>query len=201
MKKPTPEPAPDNAEAPDQSPGMQRFDEWAEDMLAQPELDVTKLSGSLRDVMLELFRHRPKAWSEMVESEQRDCARLIQNAVDGFLSEAVLLIAAEGRPNIEARLEKFTGKGGKYQASLIAVGGPEMAAQLARLDGHEVLIISADAASFQRGEPAKVQPDQAALEMDEEEPGAELEEGADPETGEVPRESSEDETASAAQGD
>lgn len=141
-----------------------------EGLVVDAPLNVATLGADLRDLMLELFRHRPKAFGEMKADEQRDTARLVTNAVNAALAEAVTIIAAEDRPSIDARLEKFAVKGGKYQVTLIAVGGPDLAADLARLDGHEVLIISADAAPFTRARAAPISPDQAPLEFHEPEP-------------------------------
>jgi hypothetical protein len=145
--------------------------EKLEQIAAESPLDLATLSGDLRDTMLELFRHRPKLWDQMPQAEQRDVSYLIEQAVITALSRATQLLAAEGRPSIHARLEKFTAKGGKYQAALVTQGGPELASDLARLDGHVVLIISADAKEF-RGErgPVALDPDQRPLELDEELP-------------------------------
>jgi hypothetical protein len=145
------------------------------------DLDPAQLSGSLRDAVLDLFRHRPKAWAQMTEAEQRDVSYSVERAVNGLVEKAVAIIAADERPFIEARLEKFTAKAGKYQAALVAQGGPELAADLARLDGHEVLIISADAGQYTRADPAQTDPDEPPLEFGEPD---ELPDH-DPETGEL----------------
>lgn len=63
-------------------------------------------------------------------------------------------------------MEKFAGKGGKFQVTLIAMGGPELASALARLDGHKVLVISADADPYLAERPAATRPDQEPLEFE-----------------------------------
>lgn len=153
----------------------------------EPNLDIGDLAGSLRDSMLELFRHRPKPWSAMTEAEQRDVAFAVERSVQSTVRAACVLLAAEDRPHIMARLEKFTAKGGKYQAALVSQGGPELAADLARLDGHVVLIISADGERYANPDgDAAVQPDEPPLEFDAEQPVADEDEAEElPEHDEV----------------
>ena len=145
--------------------------ERIEEIAQSADIDVDGMADSVRDTMLEIFKHRPKPWSAMNQAEQRDVATAVSQAVNATIVRACAIIAGEGRANIEARLEKFGGKGGKYQATLVAQGGPELAAKLAELDGHSVLIISADASRFTRPTSApKLEPDQRPLELDEESP-------------------------------
>lgn len=175
-----------------QDEGMERHLERLEEIADEAPVDIEALSGSLRDAVLELFRHRPKLWAQMSQAEQRDTAFAVERAVNVLVARAVLELAAEDRPHILARLEKFTAKGGKYQAALVSQGGPELAADLARLDGHVVLIISADADRYTRAGEAKTEPDQAPLEFDEpaepedeEEAEGEADPPHDPATGEI----------------
>lgn len=156
--------------------------------LLRPE----ELVADLRDTMLELFRHRPALWESMQEAEQRDVARIIHNCCVGAISEACAIIASEGRPSISAKLEKCAFKGGTFAIALKAMGGPELAAEIAELDGHEVLIISADAAPFSSPRQPATMADQAPLEFDEAEPDLPAHEE---ETGELMDEALEEEKA------
>lgn len=137
------------------------------DIAAECPLDLETLTADLRDGMLEIFRHRPKPWDQMLESDRLAVAKLVQTAVNAVVTRAVELLAADDRPGLKARLEKFAGKGGKFQITLVALGEPEMAADLARMDGHEVLVISADAQPYQTARKPRIPPDQAPLEFNE----------------------------------
>lgn len=156
------------------------FESRAAELLDTFDLKADSIGGALQVLVLDLFKHRPKPWDAMLEDEQRSVARSIRNAVNEALSEACLMIAEGGQHSILARLEKFVGKGGKYQASLVAQGGPELAMELAKLDGRTVVIIDADARDFD-GESIGSAPDQAPLEFDEEEESP----PHDEETGEI----------------
>lgn len=160
------------------------FEERATEVIETAPLDIASLGGDLRDMMLELFKHRPKPWDAMLEDERRGIVRNLKSAVDDALAEVARVIAAEGRDFIMARLDKFTAKGGKYQATLIAQGEADLAMEFARLDGHAVLIISADAEAYQgsRSEP-DIPADQPPLEFGEEPLPAH-----DPATGELAEE-------------
>jgi hypothetical protein len=88
------------------------------------------------------------------------------------MKSACRQIAEDGRPSIDAQLVKFSSKSGAFQVTLEANGGPDMAGDLARMDGHHVLIISADAERYTKRRPAETKPDQAPLEFDDPEPKA-----------------------------
>lgn len=143
------------------------FESRAAELLENFDLKADSIGGALQMLVLDLFKHRPKPWDAMLEAEQASVARSIRNAVNEAMAEACLMIAEGGQHSIIARLEKFVGKGGKYQASLVAQGGPELAMELAKLDGRTVVIIDADARDFD-GQPIGSAPDQAPLEFDEE---------------------------------
>ena len=119
----------------------------------------------------------------MNEDEQRDMATILTGSAERMVKAVVELVAARGQHTITARLEKFTGKQGEFQATLKIVGGPEFALDLGKLAGKAVLLVDADAAQFYGIErPAEVQADAPEL-FDEEEPVAEpvdLEEAAIP---------------------
>lgn len=148
--------------------GAALFESRALELVERFGVEVESIGQGLRDLALELFKHRPKPWDAMLEEEQRGVARSIRLAVDEALAEACLLIAEGGQHSISARLEKFTGKGGKYQATIISQGGPELASELAKLDGKTVVLIDADARQYTAGPDIGTAPDQAPLEFDEE---------------------------------
>lgn len=144
------------------------FESKVEELLAGTALDINALGRGLQDLVLELFKLRPKPWDAMLQDEQRSVARSTRLAIDEFLAEACLLIAAQGQHQIVARLEKFVGKGGKYQVALALQGGPELAMDLAKLDGKTVLIVDADSRPYEGSAPDPSQSDQPPLEFDEE---------------------------------
>jgi hypothetical protein len=138
-----------------------------EALASDRELDPRQLVGDIRDTILDFMRHKPKPYDQLPENEQRDLAWDIESGVGILVRRAVALIAAEDRPSVPATLKQVTGKNGSYKVSLEAVGTPEMAAALARLDGHEVLIISSDSEPYAGRAPAATRPDQMPMEFAE----------------------------------
>lgn len=143
------------------------FESRAQELLENFDMKADSIGGALQEFALDLFKHRPKPWDAMLEAEQQSVARSLRLAVNEALAEACLMIAEGGQHSVQARLEKFGGKGGKYQATLVTQGGPELAMELAKLDGRTVLIIDADARDFEGGSIGSA-PDQRPLEFDEE---------------------------------
>lgn len=163
----------------EQSVATARF----ETMLGEQDmqLNVDGLVCDLRDIILEQFKHRPKVWSAHTQAEQTDMANAIEEGAARIVQSIVTLVASRGQHVIPARLEKFVAKGGEYQLTLKAVGDPELAKDLAKMNSKAVLLVDADAAPFYGMTEAEIMRDAPEL-FDEEEPTAEpvdLEEAAE----------------------
>jgi hypothetical protein len=148
----------------------------AEEMeVEQPEfngqIEADTIVSDLRDIILTMLKERPKPWDQMLEDEQRDIAAGVTNSAHDIVAAIVQLVASRDQHVIPARLEKFTGKGVEYQATLKAVGGPEIATDLAKLAGKAVLLVDADASAVYGVErPAEIDADAPEL-FNEAEPG------------------------------
>jgi len=114
------------------------------------------LFGDLRDAILDRLKHMPKPWTVMTESEQRDMIYGVEQVARHLVHEAVQIIAASGRPAIEARLEiKIVIRANRHHG---------LREQLLDSVGKPVLIVVADEEAYM-GEraPAKPEPDQQSL--------------------------------------
>lgn len=160
------------------------FDEQLEKLqqiVLDAEFDTGSLLGGVRDTLLEIFKHRPKAWSQMSEAEHRDLGKALENAAQALIRRVVLVVTEEDEIAVTGTLKGYSAKGGDFQLKVEAQGDDETALQLFKMDGHSVVIISADASKFlgKNGE-AEVIPDQAALAFsDSEEPPKEPAEEVD----------------------
>jgi hypothetical protein len=142
---------------------VERLTKIAEDA----EFESGTLLGDIRDTMLEQFKHRPKPWSQMSESEQRDLAKALENSARTLLRKLVIVVAEEDLPSVHATLKGYGVKGDIFSLKAEARGDEETALQLFKLDGHDVVLMSASADRFlsQRKDP-DVQPDQPGLALD-----------------------------------
>jgi hypothetical protein len=149
--------------------------ERLETIVLNAEFDNGSLMGSVRDAMLDVFRNRPKPWSQMSEQEQRDMGKALENVATTLIRRVVLVVAEEDEIAVTGTLKGYSAKGGDFKLTVEAAGDDETALELYKMDGHAVVIMSADAAKFlKKNKDADVEPDQPALEFaDEETPPAE----------------------------
>lgn len=131
--------------------------------------------GDLRDVLLDLFRHRPKLWSAMSAGEQQDMARHVEKVAQQVLRKVVVSIAQEDMENIQATfLGDFSVKGESIQAKIKIdhVDGESLLAAYA-LAGHKIIIVSADEKRFaaQRRD-VDIMPDQLPMTFADDKPKA-----------------------------
>lgn len=75
-------------------------------------LDTRTLVGDLRDTFLDMFRTRPKPWSQMTEDEQRQVIIALEQASRHLVTQAVQLVSAAGDGSFTAKLEKYADGGG-----------------------------------------------------------------------------------------
>lgn len=131
------------------------------------EFESGTLLGGIRDPLIEIIKHRPKAWSQMSESEQRDQVKTIEQIARTFIRRVVLVVAEQEEISVTATLKGYSADGEVFKLKLEARGDEDTALQLFRMDGHEVVVMSADAARFLgQKKDADVQLDQPALELD-----------------------------------
>lgn len=128
------------------------------------EFESGSLVGDIRDTMLDIFKNRPKPWSAMSESEQRDVAKALENVAKTFIRKTVVVVAEEDLFSVMGQLKGYSGKGGTFKLNVEARGDEETARELFNMDGHDVVIMSADAQRFLgQKQDAEIQPDAPQL--------------------------------------
>jgi hypothetical protein len=106
------------------------------------------LVGDIRDTMLDLFKSRPKTWSQMSEAEQRDTSKGLENVAKLLLRKLTIVIAEQDEVSVHATLKGYSVKGGAFKLNAEAKGDEETALRLFEMDGHAVVIMSAEAERF-----------------------------------------------------
>lgn len=75
-------------------------------------LQTGTLAGDVRDTLLDMFRTRPKTWSQMTEAEQQDIGRALEYAARQLVRGVVDTIRSDGHDEpVRAILEGYTDKG------------------------------------------------------------------------------------------
>jgi hypothetical protein len=122
------------------------------------------LMGDIRDVILDRLKAMPKPWTVMSENEQRDLIYGVESAAENLIRRAALLIAANGYPIIEGRVEQSALKDDIKTVVRVSKHHPD---RLSLLDaaGHSCIIVIADVAQFM-GERAPAEPDPEQPELD-----------------------------------
>lgn len=143
------------------------FDKHVERLMSiaeQAEFESGTLVGDIRDTMLDVFKNRPKPWSQLSEAEQRDLAKALDNVAKTFIRKVVRVVAEEDLFSIDGVIKGYSGKGGAFKVNIEARGDEQTATELFKMDGHDVVIMSADASRFTgQKKDAEVQPDQPAF--------------------------------------
>lgn len=98
------------------------------------------MKGDLRDLVLDLFKHRKKSWQEMGEAEQREVASNTEMSIAHAIDKAVQIMAADGRQTILATLEQITIKDGIKAVAVLDKHSPYRH-DLADAQGKEILIV------------------------------------------------------------
>jgi hypothetical protein len=134
----------------------------------QAELIAGSLVGDIRDAMMEAFKHRPKPWSQMLAGEQADVAKAMEYAAKVVVNKAVLALAAEDRPSIQAVFKGYADKAGELTGTVkfLNVQDADVLA-LHRASGKTILLVVADSQAFsgQRRAP-QVDADEAELDFE-----------------------------------
>lgn len=126
-------------------------------------LDTENLMGDVRDALLDRIKTIPHSWKIMKQEEQADmidgCERIARNLV----TEAVRMIAANGRTVIPALLEQCTIKDGVKAVLTMSQHDPHRH-ELTDAVGKPVLVVVADASQYMGGgDQPKPEPDQSDI--------------------------------------
>ena len=143
------------------------------------EFDSGTLLGDIRDTMLQLYKDRPKPWSQLSNQEQRDVARNLDMVAKEIIRKVVLIVAEGEQESIHATLESYSEKDG-FKISLKALATKETAIALFEATGSPVIVQRADYRQYHgQRKDAETMPDQPDLGFADP-PKEEAEEGKKP---------------------
>jgi len=135
-------------------------------------LQTGTLAGDVRDTLLDLYKTRPKTWSQMTEAEQQDIGRALEYAARELVKGVVDTIRTDGQEApVRAILEGYTDKGDVKAALKIKTGDEEDANRtilaLHKARGKMVLITIASPDDYLgEREALHVDPDQSGLKFE-----------------------------------
>lgn len=133
----------------------------------EAEFESGSLVGDIRDALVDIFKNRPKPWSQLSEAEQRDLHKGLEQSAKMVLKKLVLVIAEEDDVSVQAVLKGYSVKGDAFKLTVEAKGDADTALELFKMDGHDVVLIRADSKRFHgQKRDGEVQPDQPALEFE-----------------------------------
>jgi hypothetical protein len=134
-----------------------------ETMAVEAEFESGTLVGDIRDLIVGIFKERPKPWSQMSQSQQRDVGKMAEAVAEKVIRKAVRVIAEQDDITVHAALKSYS-SGDGFDIKLKAASDEETALQLYRLQGHDVVLISADSNRFKgQKKPIDTQPDEPDL--------------------------------------
>lgn len=129
--------------------------------------DLKQLVAVNRDAMIEVFKHRQKPWGQLSAGEQGDVAKALEHASKILVRKIVVILAAQNRPHVRAKLEGYGEDSGvKIKLSLAAMTPEDQSTAILLLHGavrKEVLIVTADAEAHAGAKKAKIEPDDPEL--------------------------------------
>lgn len=149
-------------------------------------LDAKFETGSLladaTALAVEMFKHRPKLWSEMSQLEQRDLIMTAERTMKTLIRKLTRVVVEGDEISVTAKLERYTHGGSTFDLKLVAQADEDAATELFKMQGHDVVIMSTDAERFLHTPASDTsEPDQ---------PGLDLEFDPEPETPEHPQDDS-----------
>ena len=122
-------------------------------IVGDSEFDPATLAGDVRDTILDLYKARPKPWSQLSQAEQQDVIRTIEYAARELVQKTVDTIRSAGQVDpIHAILESYAEKDGIKAALKIKTMGEDDAlaavASLHKARGKMVLVTIASAEDY-----------------------------------------------------
>lgn len=130
----------------------------------EAEFESGTLVGDIRDGLLDVFKSRLKPWSQMSQGEQADLNRTLESIAKTVLRKLVVVLAEEEDVSVHATLKGYAVDGETFKLKVVAKGDEETATELFRMDGHEVILIRADARRhYGQKRDAETHPDQPGL--------------------------------------
>lgn len=132
------------------------------------ELTAKQMHGQMMTFIADRFRNQVKVYKDMSEGEQGDLLKAIDYEVGDVITQAIRLIAQDGRPTIVALVEQITIKDGIKAVLTLEKSNP-LRHELADSAGREVLVVVAPLpAQYAGGERPKADPAEPGLPLGEE---------------------------------
>lgn len=132
-------------------------------------VEITKatMAGDLIAATLGELKAAPTVWQKMSEAQQQEVIYRVTNRVAHNIEQAVMMIAAEARPSIRAKLAAVTIKDDLKATVLLSRHHPDRH-EFIDSAGQEILIVLLNAEQFTGGAgDIKADPDQPALPLPE----------------------------------
>lgn len=127
------------------------------------EIAKATMAGDLIAATLDELKAAPTVWQKMSEAQQQEVIYRITNRVTHNIEQAVMMIAAEARPSIRAKLAAVTIKDDLKATVLLSRHHPDRH-EFIDSAGQEILIVLLNAEQFTGGAgEAKPDPDQPGL--------------------------------------
>lgn len=140
------------------------------------EITKSTMAGDLIAATLAELKAAPTVWQKMSEAQQQEAIYRITNRVTYNIDQAVMMIAAEARPSIRAKLAAVTIKDDLKATVLLSRHHPDRH-EFIDSAGQEILIVLLNAEQFTGGAgEIKAGPDQPGLPLQE----GEVADGDDP---------------------
>ena len=137
------------------------------------DLQATTMAGDIRDMLLTHIRSMETPWSKLSEDQQRDRIDAAASAGRDLVRRSVQLVAHRGFAHMPITLKDWTVKDG-IQLKVTALDTVEEITKLAEHRSGSAIIVFASTSAF-LGARADVEPDpdQPALDVDQEQPPVE----------------------------
>ncbi len=178
-EQPEAEPEPDEPEAEEKVDAHERNMQHLEELAVNAEFESGTLVGDIRDFMLQLYKERAKNWSQSSASEQRDIVAMATVVAKKVIKKVARVVAEQDAASVHATLKGYNAGDG-FDIKLKANADEETAIELFRMQGHEVIIISAVARRFEgQRKDADIEEDQAPLPFSDPRPEPQQSDGSE----------------------
>lgn len=118
-----------------------------ESIVAAAEFESGSLLDDVRELLLLLYKGQRVLWAGRSQSEQRDFGKQVEGQAKGIIRKIARVVAEGEQIAVAGKLERYT-HSGTFDLKLSAASDEETALQLFRMQGHDVVIMSADASRF-----------------------------------------------------
>lgn len=136
--------------------------------------DFENIAGDVLSMLLEIFKHRPRPWSQMSEGEHSDLIEALRQASRKVVNGVVRKLAEREFDSVTAKLISYADKAEKASVSL-EIGAPtgDDVSKLHNWKQKHVLIVNADAQVYMGEKNSAVpEPDQPDLDLEASGPDA-----------------------------